>query len=319
MTTRREDIGVDGLMADEQEPAEVQGRLTGRTSPKSIDDLLRRPSKQRSRVAFWPASAWIVLVGLAAMFADLLPLQPYDVIIDDLPPRSAPRLSFSEPLGTDALGRSTISRVIFGARQSLIVGVVSTGISMTAGMSIGMAAAYFRGKVDAFIRVLLDAMLSVPALVLLLAVAAIGKRDITTVVIGLSIVLIPTFARLARANTLALVVREYVAAARVMGAGHLRILLRELLPNVLLPISSYSFLVIAVAIVAEGSLSFLGLGIPPPTPSWGGMVDAARPYLQSDPFLVFAPAACLVLTVLSFTVVGDRARRHFDTRQSALA
>lgn len=285
----------------------------------SMDALISRPAKRHGRVTFWLAVAWVAMIVFCASFANLLPLEPYDVILDDLPPRVAPRLSFNEPLGTDDLGRSTTSRVIFSARQSLPIGIVSVGVAMLVGLTIGMTAGYLKGRVDSVFGVILDAMLSVPGLVTLLAVASVGKRDITTVAIGLSIVFTPTFARLARASTLALSEREFVTAARAMGASHRRIIVRELLPNVILPISSYVFLMLAVAIVAEGSLSFLGLGIPPPAPSWGGMVNSGRQFLHADPFLVFVPSACLLLTVLSFTIIGDRARRRYGTRQSALS
>jgi peptide/nickel transport system permease protein len=137
-------------------------------------------------------------------------------------------------------------------------------------------------------------------------------------IIGLSLLGIPAFARLSRASTLALAEREFVVAARAMGARHRRIMVRELLPNVALPLSSFAFLYMAIVIVAEGSLSFLGLGIPPPQPSWGGMVNDGRPFLYTNPYLVFIPAACLLFTVAAFSVLGDRARRRFDVRESAL-
>lgn len=285
----------------------------------SIDQLLTRPRKKKGRVALALSITWIVLVVSSAIFADLLPLRPSDAILQDISPRSGPRLSFNEPLGTDSLNRSTASRLVYGARQSLVVGLASVGMALIMGLVIGMTAGYFKRTVDTVISVFLDAMLAIPALVLLLAVGAVGKRDISTVVVGLAIVFTPTFARLARAHTIALAQREYISAARAMGAGHLRILLRELMPNVILPVSSYVFLVLGIAIVAEASLSFLGMGIPPPAPSWGGMVQAGRQFLETAPSLVFVPAVCLIFTVLSFTMVGDRARRHFDGGESALS
>jgi peptide/nickel transport system permease protein len=246
-----------------------------------------------------------------------LPLRRFDVIINNLPPRTAPGLR-GEFLGTDATGRSVLSRAVFGARESMIVAVASVAIAMTAGLVIGIAAGFFRGKLDGVLGVVLDAILSIPALVLLMAIAAVGKRDLTSLAIGLGIVGVPTFARLGRATTLSLVDRDYVTAARVLGAGNVRLMVRELLPDVVLRVSSYAFLFMAFVIVAEGSLSFLGLGIPPPEPSWGGMINDGRAYLETQPHLVFIPAACLFFTVAGLTVVGDRARRHFDTRQSAL-
>src|SRR5262249_6747332 len=151
-----------------------------------------------------------------------------------------------------------------------------------------------------------------PPLVLLLTIAAFADRTVWTVIAGLSVVGVPTFARLARAQTLTLSRREYVLAARAMGATRLRGAVRELLPGVGLALAPYAFMFFAIVIVAEGSLSFLGLGVPPPSPSWGGMVNDGRVYLATSPHLVFLPAACLTLTVLSFTTIGDRVRRRFD-------
>jgi peptide/nickel transport system permease protein len=282
------------------------------------EPVIPKRRKQRN-ILFWVAVGWIAIVVFVAVFADVLPIHRYDGIIDGMPPREAPRLSIHEPLGTDVIGRSIVSRLIYGARQSLLIGLGSVTIAMSIGVAIGMTMGYLRGWVDEVGSVFLDAFLAFPPLVLLLAIAAIGARDVSTVIVGLSILGIPTFARLARANTLALADREYVQAARAMGAGHRRIIVRELLPNAIFPLSSYAFLYMAVVIVAEGSLSFLGLGVPPPKPSWGGMVNDGRQFLQTQPYLVFIPAACLLFTVLAFTIVGDRARRRFDVRESALA
>jgi peptide/nickel transport system permease protein len=189
---------------------------------------------------------------------------------------------------------------------------------MGLGILIGIVAGYAKGKTDETIGVVLDAVLSIPALVLLLAVASVGKRDLTTLIIGLGIVGIPSVARLTRGSTLSLADRDFIVAARVMGATKFRIMSRELLPNVLLRVAPFAFLFMAFVIVAEGSLSYLGLGVPPPAPSWGGMISGAQQFLQTKPYLLFVPAACMFFTVAAFTVVGDRASRHFDVRRSAL-
>lgn len=271
-----------------------------------------RPLKARRPIALWVSFAWIGLVAFFVIFAALLPLPRYDVIIEGLEPRAAPHLGFPELLGTDTLGRSVTSRLVYGARQSLIIGVLATSLAMIAGMTIGALAGYFRGAFDAMVSVVLDAVLSIPGLLLLVAIAAVGQRNVTTIVIGIAVLGVPTFARLARATTLSLVDREHVVAARAMGARHHRIILRELLPDVVLRILSYAFFFLAAVIVVEASLSFLRLGIPPPSPSWGGMINDGRPYLQSEPYLVFIPAACIVFTVASFTVIGDWLRRRYD-------
>jgi peptide/nickel transport system permease protein len=304
------DEGSSSDLGDDPVPADSRGRAV------SLD--LRRRRERRGRVALWLALAWIGLVIFVAVTADVLPIKPYDRIVAGLESRTPPGSSWSEPFGTDAIGRSTVSRLIYGARQSLIIGVGSVSVAMVIGLVVGATAGYFRGRFDAVVAVVLDALLSLPPLVLMLAVAAVGQRNLTTLIIGLTLITMPIFARLARANTVALARREHVTAARTLGARHSRIIFRELLPELVLRLSSYAFLMLAVVIVVEASLSFLRLGVPPPTPSWGGMVNDARPALETDPYLVFVPAACIVLTVISFTVVGDRARRRFDTRQSAL-
>jgi peptide/nickel transport system permease protein len=294
------------------------GRLNGGLLARVERGANRRRRRRGGGVAVWVAAAWLVGLLILVLVADLLPLRSYDVIVKGAKPRGAPHLGFDEPLGIDALGRSVLSRIIYGARQSLIVGVLTIAIAMSVGLLLGGLGGYFRGKLDNALGVLFDAVLSLPALVVLLAIAAVGKRDTPSIVLGLALVTMPTFARLARANTLALASREHVAAARVLGASHLRILFRELLPEVGLRVSSFSFLLLAVVLVTEGSLSFLGLGIPPPSPSWGGMINAGRPLLEQAPQLVFVPAAFLLITVVALTVVGDRVRRRFDRRESML-
>jgi peptide/nickel transport system permease protein len=271
-----------------------------------------RAVKKGRPLALWLSFGWIGLVAFFVIFAGLLPLPRYNVIIEGFEPRAAPHFGFPELLGTDTLGRSVTSRLVYGARQSLTIGVLATALATLGGVVIGSLAGYFRGAVDAVVSVVLDAVLSIPGLLLLLAIAAVGQRNITTIVVALAILGIPTFSRLARATTLSLVDREHVLAARAMGARHHRIIIRELLPEVVLRILSYAFFFLAAVIVVEASLSFLRLGIPPPHPSWGGMVNDGRPYLQSQPYLVFIPAACIVFTVASFTVIGDWLRRRFD-------
>ncbi|OAA19784.1 peptide/nickel transport system permease protein [Frankia sp. EI5c] len=278
-----------------------------------------QPTARRRRdVALTLSLAWIALVLAVAVFADLLPLRPYGAIVAGLDARTPPGW-VREFLGTDAIGRSITARLAYGARESLVVGVGSTGLAMAVGLALGLAAGFFRRWLDTTISLLLDALLAVPALVLLLAIAAVGRRGTATVVVGLAVVGMPSFARLARANTLALADRPHIEAARALGAGPGRILRRELLPEVAVRVAPFAFVFVAFAVVAEASLTFLGLGVPPPTPSWGGMINDGRPYLQGEPYLVFVPAGCVFLTVAAFTTVGDRARRRLDGRDSGLA
>lgn len=261
------------------------------------------------RVIVWLSVGWLAVVVLAAVFADLLPLQPYDLPVAGMRPRTPPGFAFPEPFGTDVVGRSMLSRLVYGARQSLLIGLIAVAGAMVAGLVIGMAAGYLRGRTDALLGVVLDSSLAIPPLVLLLAIAAVGQRTVWTVALSLAIVGVPSFARLARAGTLALADRDYVLAARAMGATHLRVIRRELLPPVFRSVSTYAILFLGTMIVAEGSLAFLGLGVPPPSPSWGRMVNDGRPFLGTQPSLVFVPAACLVLTVVACSAIGDRIHR----------
>ena len=262
------------------------------------------------------AAAWLALVCGLALVADRLPLHAYFLPVGA--PRVAPGLHWPEPLGTDYLGRSMLSRVIYGGRVSLTVGIGAVAIGMVGGGLIGILAGYFRGWVESLTNIVIDAALAFPPLVLLLAITGIMTQSLRTLVIALSILSIPSFARLARANTLVFARREFVLAAHAIGATDLRIIVREILPNVIFPIASYSFVIVAAIMVAEGSLSYLGLGIPPPQPSWGGMIAAGQPFIATAPTVVFVPAGALLLTVLSFNVIGDWARRRFDVHESRL-
>jgi peptide/nickel transport system permease protein len=256
----------------------------------------------------WVALSWIVVVILLAITANWLPIKGYGAVVGD--PSEAPGFRLPEALGTDDLGRSVLSRLIFGARVSLTVAVVSVAIGTTIGGILGMMAGYFRGWLEWVVGVLVDSVLAFPPLVLLLTIAAVRGASLVTLVIGLVLVSIPTFTRLARANTLSQAHREYVLSARSLGAGDVRILFTEILPNIVLPVASYAVAVAALLMIAEGSLSFLGLGIPPPEPSWGGMVAEGRDYLSTAPFLVIVPALTMFVTILALNVLGDYARRR---------
>jgi len=262
------------------------------------------------------AAGWLILIVLLALFASVLPIPAYDVRIDR--PALGPSLDLARLLGTDALGRSTLSRLIYGARVSLAVGFVSVLIGMVIGGTLGLLAGYLRGVFEKIANILTDSLLAYPPLVLLLALTSTMGSSLRSLVISLGLLAVPTFTRLARANTMAFAQREFVTASRALGGRRLRIVFREILPNVVFPVASYAFVMAAVLIVAEGSLSFLGLGIPPPSPSWGGMIAAAKDRLATQPQLVFIPAAAMFLTIFALNVVGDRARRRFDVRESAL-
>lgn len=271
-------------------------------------------------LVLWMSAAWVIAVVLAAIFADLLPLsESHDISVTiNEPIRERPDLLSDHPFGTDASGLDILGGVIYGARVSLTVGLGAVLIGMTLGAAVGIAAGYYRGKVDTAVSLLTDSMLAFPPLILLLAMVAVMDPNVRNVTVALAVISIPTYVRLARANTLVFAQREFVLAARALGDKNRNIMFRELLPNVLLPIVSFSFLIVAVLIVAEASLSFLGLSVPRPTPTWGNMIASGQDRFDEHPHIVFIPGAVLFLTVFSFNRLGDRARELWDPREAKI-
>jgi peptide/nickel transport system permease protein len=283
-----------------------------------IDDAVVVSPVRRTRrlgTLFWLAVGWTLLVLAAAALADFLPL-PSPTDMDMLERRAS--FSALHWLGTDALGRDELSRLIYGARISLTVGLCAPVIGLVFGGALGMLAGYFRGRFETLVVGSMDVLLAFPPLILALAVTAYLGQSILNLTCILGVLGIPAFMRVARASTLTLARREFVIAAQALGATHARILLRELLPNVLLPLLAFFLLGVAVTIVVEGALSFLGLGVPPPISSWGSMIGEGRESLEIAPRLAFIPAAAMFLTVLSFNLIGDTLRALTDPRQGAL-
>ena len=257
----------------------------------------------------------MVLVLILALLVDALPLpSPTDM---DMLERRAP-FSATHWLGTDGLGRDELSRLIHGARISLVVGLCAPVIGLAVGGALGLLAGYFRGRFESFVVGSMDVLLAFPPLIFALAVTAYLGQSILNLTCVLGVLNIPAFMRVSRAATLTLARREFVIAAQALGASHARILLRELLPNVMLPLLAFFLLGVAVNIVVEGALSFLGLGVPPPMSSWGSMIGEGRESLDLAPRLAFIPAIAMFLTVLSFNLVGDTLRALTDPRQGAL-
>jgi peptide/nickel transport system permease protein len=271
-------------------------------------DVLRRAASVRLAVF----GAVVVLAAvLGAIFAPFV--SPYDPLKQDLGNLLAAPSS-THVLGTDNVGRDILARVIWGGRVSLMVGALSVLIAVTVGCVLGLAAGYWPGLVDDVVMRLMDAVLSFPALVLALALGAVLGAGLGGVLIALGVVFTPVFARLMRGQVLVIRHREYVAAARLLGATDVRILRHHVLPNAATPIVVQASLSVAFAILAEASLSFLGLGVQPPEPSWGSMINAGRGYLQLAPWIVFGPGAALFLTVLGLNFVGDAVRDALDPR-----
>jgi peptide/nickel transport system permease protein len=270
------------------------------------------PRRGHLGITFWVAVVWVVVLSLAALFAAWLPLaDPSEM--DFLERRALP--SIVHWLGTDGLGRDMASRLVYGAQTSLSVGLVAPMIGLLFGGSAGMLAGYFRGWFDRLVVGGVDVVLAFPPLVLALAVTAYLGQSVLNLTLILGALGIPAFARVARAATLVFAQREFVTAARALGATHSRILVNELLPNVALPLAAFFLVAVAVTIVAESALSFLGLGVPPPRPSWGSMIGEGRESLDHAAWLAFLPAVMMFITVLAFNLIGDTLRAAADPRR----
>ena len=253
----------------------------------------------------------VLFAGFAAVFAPLL--APYNPI-EFAGASAEPPFTTSRILGTDILGRDQLSRLLFGARASMQVGIVAVLIGVSIGSTVGLAAAHFKGVVDSLLMRIIDAMLSLPGLVLPLTLLAVLGGGIGTVSVALGIAFIPGNARLMRGQALAQLERDYVLAATSGGVGTWRILFRHVAPNCAAPIIVAGSLELSVAIIAEAGLSFLGVGVTPPTPTWGVMLSMGFDNIRSQPGLVFAPATAIFLLVLSINFIGDGLRDVLDPR-----
>jgi peptide/nickel transport system permease protein len=254
----------------------------------------------------------VLFFVLTAVFAPLI--SPYDPIATSWSAvRKAP--SWEYLFGTDEIGRDVLSRVIWGARASLMAGLVSVSISMALGIPIGLLAAYLGGWTDSLISRFTDSMLAVPFLILAIALSAFLGPSLGNAMIAIGVSAMPVFIRLTRAQVMAVKVEDYIEAARAVGNPHWRIALRHILPNVLPPLIVQASLSIAAAIIAEASLSFLGLGQQPPAPSWGSMLNTAKNYMDNAPWMAVWPGLSIFLLVLSFNLLGDGLRDALDPRQ----
>jgi peptide/nickel transport system permease protein len=280
----------------------------GESRPYQLGALLRRAVATRG-AGFGLVVAFTVL--LVALTADLIaPYNPNQMQTAGI--LAAP--SLAHWLGTDQLGRDVLSRIIFGARTSVQAGVVSVGFALIAGVTIGLVAGYYGRWADDLLMLLVDALWSFPTLVLALAIAASLGPGLTNAMLAIGIVFTPVFARLVRGQTLSVRERDFVLAARAIGAPPARIVLRHVWPNVTAPIIVQASLLVASAIVVEAALSFLGLGIEPPAASWGSMLKGAYQYMQQAVWLSIAPGVAIFVTVLAFNLLGDGLRRALDPR-----
>jgi len=254
----------------------------------------------------------VVMFVLCAVFAPWI--APQDPAHIDLPTRlHAP--SVAHWCGTDELGRDILSRLIYGSRISMLVGTCVVAASLTLGLIIGSIAGYYGGGIDRFVNVvLMNAFLSFPGILLAIAFVAFRGPGIFNLVVALSLGGWVGYARLVRGQVLAAREREFVEAARALGASDLRIVVRHILPNIIQPVIVQAAIGMAGAILAEATMSFLGLGVPPPTASWGSMLNDGRVHLFDAPHLVIFPAAAVMLAVLSFNFIGDALRDYLDPR-----
>ena len=261
------------------------------------------------------ATAGLILVVLFVLCAVFAPwLAPYDPVHLDLTIRlQSP--SHAHWFGTDELGRDILSRIIYGSRISLIVGSCVVAGSLALGILVGSLAGYYGGKFDRFFNiVVMNAFLSFPGILLAIAFVAFLGPGIWNLVLALVIGGWVGYARLVRAQVLAVRDREFVEAARALGAGDMRIVTRHILPNIIQPVIVQAAIGMAGAILAEATMSFLGLGVPPPTASWGTMLNDARSHLFDSPHIVLFPALAVMLAVLSFNFIGDALRDYLDPR-----
>lgn len=288
--------------------------------PSAEDAGGQKRAKKRGTlgVAGWISVVWLLLVAGGALLAPWLPIDDPEKG-DFLVPANATPGSGGHLLGTEQNGYDIFSRLVWGGRVSLVVAFGVLAIGMVVGGSIGLLAGFIRGKTEAALMATVDIFLAFPALILLIAVVAFLGADLKNVVLAISLVSIPAFARIARATTLTFSRREFVLAAEAAGASRARILVREILPNVILPLLAFGLLVVAIAIVAEGSLAFLGL-TSQETISWGGMINGGRRALQQEDIAhtSMLPAGMMFLTVLAVNFLGDRFRAAFDVKDAAL-
>ena len=298
----------------------------------SLDEVYVKPSK-RGRVTFWIAAGWLGTVIFLAVFADYLPfVDSYSagsVLDGKLPP------SLDHWMGTDVNGRDIFSRWVYGARVSLAIGLAAIVFGLTIGGLLGLLAGYKRKRTDTFIVTIMDILLAFPALVLALMLVTFGQAPdggdrefsigpihytlsrLWLVIFVLGVLSIPPLTRIVRASTMSFSNREFVVASRALGAKSTRVMSREILPNVVPPMLSFALTGLAVLIVAEGALAFLGLSVRPPTPSWGFMIFEGKNPLQSGQWWIsLLPALFMFLTILAINMLGDVAAKRFEIRDA---
>lgn len=271
---------------------------------RALRRLLRGPA------TIIAAAVVLAFVAIAVGAAHVAPFDP--VATNFAAVRKPPSAVYR--LGTDEVGRDVLSRLIWGARASLVAGLVPVSIALTLSIPLGLLSGYAGGWIDGLIMRVTDAMLSIPFLIVAIALAAFLGPSLTNAMIAIGIATLPTFVRLARGTALSIKTEEFIEAARAVGGSGLRIAVRHVLPNMLPPLLIQSSITVAAAIIAEASLSFLGLGQQPPAPSWGSMLNAAQRYLSQAPWMALYPGLMIFAIVMALNVLGDSLRDALDPK-----
>lgn len=303
-----------GVPSESHEP--VAGFGGGRTLWSDAWYRLRR-----NKLAL-VALTWLLIITVAAITADLwVPRffgDPVAIDTTNIATEALQGPSLAHPMGTDDLGRDELSRVVYGARASLTVGFLAVFVSLTIGLLLGSISGFYNGWPDALIMRVADVFLAFPYILfalLLLSVLPLSVRGgLLPVIFTIGILGWPSIARVFRSSILSVKENDYVDAGRALGASDVRLMFRHILPNAIAPIVVYSTMSIGAAILTEAALSFLGLGILPPTPSWGRMIDDGRTFLTSNPWIVLWPGLAILTTVLAFTLLGDGVRDALDVK-----
>lgn len=287
--------------------------IASAVSTTSGDD---EEAKQGYGVIFWVAAVWLCIIVFAAIFGDLLPLKDPNRI--NPADKLLPALTQGNILGTDQLGRDILARLVAGARISVFISVATVSVGIFVGGLVGATVGFFGGRLEKLVMVVVNVMLSFPALVLLLGVVAMVGSSLKVLTVMFCVLAIPGYIRFARASALVLMQRDWVQVSRMMGSKSSRIVLRVLMPDVLVTLITFGLLALGGVIVAEGTIAFLGFGIPPPQATWGSMIADGKNSLDESLNLALVSAATMFLTILSLNLVGDGLRRRHQLRDAQL-
>lgn len=304
-----------GDLAGEEIPGSANGRVVISLDPNAAEDVPAGAYRRRLGPVFWASAGWLGLVIFGAVFANVLPI-PSPTKVGLTAPGAGP--SLHHLLGGDDLGRDELSRLVFGARVSLTVGFSAVIAGLSVAMLLGMLAGYFRGPLDRVITFVADTLLAFPGLVIALAIVAFVGPNLLVIIGSLALGAVAPGTRVFRGATIRWAGQEFVTAARLLGARTPRLLLREILPNMLPTAIAYGLIAVSVVISLEAVLSFFGISVRPPTPSWGNMINEGSAYLQNYPLLVIWPALVLFITVLALNLLADQLQAAFDVRQRRL-